>query len=101
MTWRFLAATLVLLLMTLAPTISGEGDSGTVVEAAEIITEGEAATGNSTEAKGENTFADMIDRALQKEFIETEQTGAGAYARYRSNSCFVWFIFLPSSLQWS
>jgi hypothetical protein len=95
MTWRFLAALLVVLLITLAPAISGEGDSDTVVEAADIITEGEAASGNSTEAKGENTFADMIDRALQKEFTEAEQTGAGAYARYRSNYCFVWFRFPP------
>jgi hypothetical protein len=26
--------------------------------------------------KGENTFVDMIDRALQEEFVEAEQTGA-------------------------
>lgn len=79
MMWRFfLAPLLILLLITLPPAISGDGDSATVAEAAEITTEGEVASGNSTEAKGDNTFADMIDRALQKEFTETEQTGAGA-----------------------
>ncbi|KAF3333394.1 K(+) efflux antiporter 4 isoform X1 [Carex littledalei] len=75
--WRFLLAPLlILLLITLPPAIAEGADSDTVAEAAEITTEGEAASGNSTEAKGENTFADMIDRALQKEFTETEQTGA-------------------------
>lgn len=94
MMWRLLLAPLlILLLITLPPAIAEEAESATVAEAAEITTEGEAASGNSTEAKGENTFADMIDRALQKEFTETEQTGAGAYARYRSNSCFVWFRY--------
>jgi hypothetical protein len=60
MTWRFLAALLTLLLITLAPVISGEGDSDTMVEAGEKITDGKAASGNSTEGKRENNFADMI-----------------------------------------
>ncbi|KAJ1691101.1 hypothetical protein LUZ63_015256 [Rhynchospora breviuscula] len=78
MTWRLLLAPFLifLLLITIPPAIAGEGDSDSVAEAAEVTSEREVASGNSTEAKGENTFAEMIDRALQNEFTETEQTGA-------------------------
>ncbi|KAJ3691949.1 hypothetical protein LUZ60_012299 [Juncus effusus] len=81
MTWRLLLASLLLLAAAMAGEIEGDGEAAAEVavtaggEAVEVV--GEAGgNNNATEGKGENTFAEMIDRALQKEFTETDQTQA-------------------------